>query len=110
MAILRERKRWVRPKPARATVLPDELTEEEGARVRTALAFLRGHLGSWTKLARAMGIKPATLEQGALRRTRRPTAGLALRAARVAGVPMEDILSGRWPVPLPVKCPTCGRS
>ena len=107
MAILLARTVWKRPKPVRITAVPDELTVEEGVRVRAALAFLRTRLGSWVNLAAAMGIKPQTLKEGAKRRGRRPTAGLALRAARVAGVCVEMILSGVWPKQ--GSCPHCGR-
>jgi hypothetical protein len=37
----------------------------------------------------------------------RPSVGLALRAARLAYVPLEDILSGRWPGKGP--CALCGK-
>jgi hypothetical protein len=107
MAILRERKVWTRPKPVRTTAVPDDLTPEECERVRAALAFLRAKHGSWRALALAMGIKPDTLEEAAKRRGRRPTAGLALRAARVAGVCVETVLSGAWPAA--GACPHCGR-
>jgi len=108
MAILRARTVWKRTKPVRITAVPDELTPEECLRVRVALAFLRAQHGSWTALAVAMGIKPATLKEGAKRRGRRPTAGFALRAARVAGVCVEMVLSGAWPAD--GTCPHCGRS
>lgn len=108
MAILRERKTWKRPKPARTTAAPDELTSDECDRVRAALAFLRAQHGTWLALAAAMGIKPQTLKEGAKRRGRRPTAGFALRTARVAGVCVELVLSGAWPAE--GTCPHCGRS
>ena len=97
VTILRERTTWKRPRTTRATVQPDDLSPTEAAHVRAALRFLRTCLGGWKALAAAMGIKRETLEQGAMRRSRRPTAGFALRAARVAGVRVESVLTGRWP-------------
>jgi hypothetical protein len=67
--------------------------------VRTALVFLQHHLGGWVHLARAMGLKKKTLEQAVKRKGRRPTAGFAIRAAHVARVRVESVLSGAWPSP-----------
>lgn len=97
MTILREPIVWRRPRRAKPTDRPDELTPTEQTNVRRALRHLRDQLGSWERLAAAMGIKEWTLWQGTVRRTRRPTAGFALRAARLAAVPVEDVLAGRWP-------------
>jgi hypothetical protein len=97
VAVLRERTVWRRTRPPKLTDRPDELTVEEQANVRRAIRFLRRRFGTWEALATAMGIKTETLWQGAACRTRRPTAGFALRAARVAGVRVEDVLSGWWP-------------
>ena len=68
--------------------------------MRAALRFLRDRLGSWKALAKAMGIKQHTLELAAKRRGRRPSAGHALRVARVARVRVETILAGKWPTSL----------
>lgn len=107
MAILRERVTWERPRPVRADARPDALTPEERTHVREALRFLRQRMGGWSRLAKAMGLKQETLEQAAKRRSRGPTAGIALRAARVAGVCAEQVLRGEWP---PAgACPVCGR-
>lgn len=83
-----------------------DLTEEERARVKAALAFLRRRLGSVAALAKAMGVKPCRVfyamgPRGAV------SAGIAMRAARAARVPLEDVLSGAWPKP--GACPHCGR-
>jgi hypothetical protein len=107
MAILRTRTEWQRPRPTRTTAQPDDLTSEEQANVRSALAFLRVRLGSWLALAEAMGVKVQTLKQAAKRKRRGPTAGHALRAARVARVCAEMILTGSWPPN--GACPHCGR-
>ncbi len=82
-----------------------DLTEEERAHVKAALAFLRRRLGSVAALAKAMGVKPCRVwtsmsPSGAV------SAGVAMRTARVARVPLEDVLSGAWPKP--GACPYCG--
>ena len=99
MGILREPKVWRKTRGPRETAPPDELTPIEEARVRAGVIFLFRRFGGWAALARAMGVKRKTLWQAARRRRRRPTAGLALRAARVAHVRVESILAGRWPTP-----------
>jgi hypothetical protein len=53
-----------------------------------------------------MGANRETVQRPAKKATR-VTAGIALRAARVAGVAQEDVLTGRWPVD--GACPHCGR-
>jgi hypothetical protein len=97
MAVLRERVTWQRTRRPRETAQPDDLTSMEAAHVRRALRFLRAWIGSWTALAKAMGIKRQTLKQGVTRKRRQPTAGFALRAAKVAKVRVESILTGKWP-------------
>ena len=99
MGILREPKVWRKTRSPRETSQPDELTPAEEARVRAAVVFLFRRFGGWSPLARAMGLKRKTLWQAAMRKRRRPTAGLVLRAARVAHVRVESILGGRWPSP-----------
>lgn len=83
-----------------------ELTEDERQCVKAALVFLRRRYGTWTALAKAMGIKRATVLYAAGKRGS-VSAGVALRAARAAAVPLEDVLSGAWPKP--GMCPYCGR-
>lgn len=107
MTILRERKTWERPRPVRETTPADELTADQEEYVRAALRFARVRYGAWKRLAKALGMKHFTLWQATQRRRRRPTAGLALRVARLVGVPVEDVLSGAWPKD--GQCPTCWR-
>jgi hypothetical protein len=104
VTILRERVSWTRPIFQKETYRASILTPEEQANVKAALRFLAKRIGSLTKLAQAMKVNLRTL-QTALGR-QRPTVGVALRAARVAGVALEDILAGRWP-PAGL-CPYCG--
>ncbi len=72
--------------------------------MRAALCFLAKRHGTLAKLAEAMRSKHGTVKlatRGAV------SAGIALRAARLAGAPLEDVLAGRWP---PAgACPHCGR-
>jgi hypothetical protein len=102
MPVLREPVAWRRPRATRGP----ELTEDERKHVKAALAFLKRRHGTWMALARAMGLKVATVVYAAGKRGG-VSAGVALRAARAAGVPMEDVLSGEWP--RPGMCPYCGR-
>lgn len=83
-----------------------DLTEEERARVKAALAFLRRRLGGVAALAKAMGVKPCRVLYAMGPRST-VSAGVAMRTARAARVPLESILSGDWPEP--GACPYCGR-
>jgi hypothetical protein len=102
MAVLRESVSWSRPGKTRG---PD-LSPEETAHVKAALAFLGKRLGTWRALAKATGLKKGTLGYAASKRGG-VSAGVALRVARAAKVQLEDILSGAWPKP--GMCPHCGR-
>lgn len=105
MAVLTKREVWTKPRPANETRRSTDLTPAEQANVRRALRFLAKRHGDTSKLAKAMGAHRETVQ--------RPTrggvvsAGIALRAARRAGVPVEDVLSGAWPSE--GLCPYCGR-
>jgi hypothetical protein len=63
-------------------------------------------LGGTKKLAEALSANLATVEE-ALSKRGKPSAGLALRAARLAKVALEAVLDGTWPVD--GACPHCGR-
>ena len=81
-----------------------DLTTEEQTNVRTALKFLRLQSGGWKPLAKALGFKSITLSHVAGGRT--ASASLAFRVARLAGVPVDDMLAGRYPGK--GTCPYCG--
>jgi hypothetical protein len=101
MPILRERIEWSRPRKVRA---PDLLPEEQ-AHVKAAIIFLRARVGSWPALVALSGVKLATLTWSARPKTG-VTAGIAIRIARAADVPIDDVLRGAWP---PAgACPHCG--
>ena len=82
-----------------------DLTTEEQTNVRTALKFLRLRSGGgWEPLAKTLGFKSITLSHVAGGRT--ASASLAVRVARLAGVPVDDVLAGRYPGE--GTCPYCG--
>jgi len=99
--------RWARPRDPSKTRRSSDLTPEEQANAKAALRVLRARVGGARQLAEALSANHATL-LAALSRRGKPSAGLALRAARLAGVPLEDVLSGAWPAP--GSCPHCGRT
>lgn len=90
--------------PAKPRPAPrGDLTADEQARVRLALKFLRTRAG-WAALAKGTRMTRKALENIAYGRT--ATGGLAIRLARFAAVPVDDVLCGRFPGDL---CPHCGR-
>jgi hypothetical protein len=82
-----------------------DLTPKEQANVRTALAFLRFRFGTVTPLAKALKFKEASLKH--VREGRAVSASLAFRVARLVNVPIDDLLTGKFPAP--GTCPHCGR-
>jgi hypothetical protein len=97
---------WKKPRPADKTRSSSDLTPEEQANVKIALRALRIRFGGVCQLGTAINVKEATLIAAVSRRGK-PSAGVALRAARAAKVPLEDLLSGAWPKA--GSCPMCGR-
>jgi hypothetical protein len=81
------------------------LTDKEQAAVRTALQFLRGTIGGYTKLGRVLRLDHSTLIHAANGR-RQITPLITFRIARAVGVGIDDLLAGKFP---PVgTCPKCG--
>jgi len=107
MTILTEKTTWRRRREIWDMANPGKLSTEQEANVRAALMFLKRKFGTWEKLGKAMGMHAATVHQNSYRLRRPPNSGVAIRAARVACVPVERILSGLWPPPN--ACPYCGR-
>jgi hypothetical protein len=105
--VLTEPKRWARPRDPSKTRRSSDLTPEEQANAKAALRVLRVRYGDAAKLADALSANLGTLK-AALKVRGKPSAGLALRAARLAGVAVEDVLSGTWPKA--GSCPNCGRT
>lgn len=106
MTILTKREVWAKPRLANETRRSSDLTPEEHANVRTAVRFLRIRLGSAAKLASALKVSQKVVDKACAARGR-PSAALAIRAARLAGASVEEVLCGRWP--LAGACPHCGR-
>lgn len=94
------------PAPAKPTKQPKgDLTAEEQANVRAALRFLRARHGGWEPLAKALRTPSTRILP---MQNRRPVAaGIAVRLARLAGVTVDDLLTGRYPPP--GACPHCGQ-
>jgi len=104
--ILSEPKRWSRPRDPSKTRRSSDLTPEEQTNAKVALRVLRLRYGTTAKLAEALSVTFGTMTW-TLSVRGKPSAGIALRAARLVGVPMEDFLSGAWPKA--GSCPHCGR-
>jgi transcriptional regulator with XRE-family HTH domain len=72
-----------------------------------ALRLLYVRHGNWRAVAKAMGITQSTMARVA-KGTEKPSDGIALRAAALAGVSVEDVLTGKFGKP--ECCPMCGRA
>ena len=82
-----------------------DLSDAEQRAARRALGYLRCAAGSWTALARALRAAPETVADAG--EGRRPvSASLVFRLARLAQVPVGDVVSGLWPPE--GACPRCG--
>ncbi len=82
------------------------LTMEETRHVRAALHNLRRAYGSWACLAEVLGISANSLTLVMFGTKRRPSPGLALCAARAAGMSVEAMLSGT--LNAAGRCQACG--
>lgn len=82
------------------------LTPTQRKRLRAALRSLRSAYGSWSCLAEVMDMSVIAVESIANGRANGSPA-TALRAAKAAGVTVEQLLDGLAVVH---RCPTCGRS
>jgi hypothetical protein len=87
------------------TLRAPDLTDDEAKNTKAALVHLRTKYGGVTGLARALGLNLKTVKR-TLYRSGRPGAGMALRVSRLAHVPIEEVLTGKWPGD---RCPHCGR-
>ncbi len=105
--ILKERQTWKRVKPApKKTERLAQLPQDEQANVLAAATKLRVQCGSWQELADAVRVNRTTFFN-ACTGAKAPCAGLALRLARFAKVPVEDVLSGAFAKP--GCCSMCGK-
>ena len=82
-----------------------DLTPEEQAAVRRALGYLRCRAGSWSALARVLRAAPQTVAHAGAGKSE-VSASLAFRVARLAAVPVGDVVSGAYPPD--GACPQCG--
>jgi len=104
MAILLKREVWRRTTPLLRRREPD-LTDAQVAALKRSLVYLRVTVGGRNKLARALRVHATTLSR-VLSDRKRPSAVIALRAAKLAGQPVDRVLDGSWPGGA---CPHCGR-
>jgi len=89
-----EVRRDCRPLPLPMAPVSD-LTDKEQRHVRTALRFLRLRAGAWAPLAKALRYEMDSVQKVAAGK-KAVTPALALRVARFAGVPMDELLAGQW--------------
>ncbi|WP_437958405.1 helix-turn-helix transcriptional regulator [Sorangium sp. So ce119] len=94
------------PKRRRRPASCNSLTPTQRKRLRAALKNLRTAYGSWSCLAEVMGVSVACLE-GIARGRDHGSPGTAQRAAKAAGITVEQLLGG---LAAADRCPTCGRS
>jgi hypothetical protein len=106
MTVLTKREVWAKPRAQNETRRSDDLTPEETANVRRALRFLRTRVGVAAKLAVMLKVRQKLIDKACGARGR-PSAAMAIRLARVAGVSVEEVLTRQWPVD--GACPHCGR-
>ena len=81
------------------------LTVEEQKHALNALRFLRIRFGSWKRLGKALGFEWCTLI-GVKKHRNGVSVNMAYRAAKVACVPFDDIVTGKYPPD--GMCPHCG--
>lgn len=84
----------VDPPEARTRSSALRLTPEEARAVKVAIRKVAAARGGYIALAVRIGIPPSTLYHAA-RPGSRPSPGLAIRLAAVAGVPVEVLLGGK---------------
>lgn len=81
------------------------LNREEQKHALAVLRFLRIRFGNWKLLAKALGFETSTLI-GVKKRRDRVSINMAYCMARLACVPFDDIVTGKYPPP--GMCPHCG--
>ena len=106
MTILRARQVWKRARKPRSRETLDRLTPEEAANVAIVVKVLCVRLGTTTNVAKAMQTNPKPIQRAVSGKSQ-PSAGMAIKVAKLAGVPVDDVLSGAFPVA--GSCPMCGR-
>jgi hypothetical protein len=104
-AKVRERHIWKRERPVHETRRASDLTPAEQENVKKALRVLKLRLGGTDALAKALKSSVSNLVW-ACGAKGHPSAGTAIRAARLAKVSVDDVLNGAFPKPS--CCPYCG--
>jgi hypothetical protein len=92
-------------RPPKAPKHSLRLTDDQRSRLDAALRGLRLKYGTWDRVAAAMGMCASSLQK--VRRHRAGSLGMAARAANLAGVSLEVLLSGGFRDA--ATCPTCGQ-
>ena len=85
----------------------DSLSDLEAENLRCGIRELQKRFGSLKALADAMGL-PYQSVRHAVVKSRHPSVGFALRAARAARISVEELIGGQWPTRIWL-CPTCGQ-
>jgi hypothetical protein len=81
-----------------------DLDLNEQSNVRATLNFLRGPMGGFVAVAKALRFDYRTVVRSATGR-RDVTASMALRVARLLDASVDELLAGRY---RPGACPKCG--
>src|SRR5437773_10255585 len=89
-----EQGQGIDPPETRSRCSTLRLTTEEAHAVRVAIRKVAAARGGYVALAVKIGIPTSTLYH-AVRPGSRPSPGLAIRLASVAGVPVEVLLGGK---------------
>ena len=82
-----------------------DFTAAEADHVRNALRFLRLRCGNWAAVGKALGYKETSIIDAVNGRVQ-PSASMAIRIAKLAKVPIDDVINGRYPEA--GTCPMCG--
>jgi len=82
------------------------LSPEQQANVLEALRFLRIRVGTWKLLAKGLEFQGSTMKN-VMKGINPVSVSMAFRVARMAAVPFDDVVTGRYPVK--GTCPHCGR-
>jgi plasmid maintenance system antidote protein VapI len=85
--------------------MASDLTDDEKAHVKAALEFLRIRFGQTKLLAKALRLQPDSVRK-VLSGHDSISAAMVLRVARLAGIGLDDLLAGKYPVK--GMCPHCG--
>jgi hypothetical protein len=94
------------PRPHRGRSPALFLSVDERQHLGACLRGLRRAFGTWGVLAKALGVRETLLIDSASPKGRKGSLALAVRASKVAGIPVEHMLAGTL---LEAGCcPTCG--